>query len=92
MDGRMDGKGLCCTVKHEWIFFMERRIKFLLVWRTNSGGGRQVSSRSGRETGLGYARVASCRMLSFSPNCREAARLHTGECEVSARSRLENIT
>lgn len=42
--------------------------------------------------GRAQAGVASCRILSLSPNCREAAKLHTGECEGSAWSRLENIT
>lgn len=53
--------------------------------------GRRAAGRGGRQ-GWVHAGVASYRMPSLSLNCGAAAELHAGECEVSARSRLENIT
>lgn len=55
-------------------------MKLLLVWRTDSSRQAWV-----------HAKVACCRVLSTLLNCGVAAKLHTGEREVSAGSRLENV-
>lgn len=72
---------------------MKGRLSTLCLCREPTvakAGTWQVRER-GRQ-GWVHARVACCRMLSTSLNCGVAAKLHAGECEVSARSRLENLT
>lgn len=54
--------------------------------------GRDAAGQGGRQGWVHAAGVASCRILSFSLSHEEVTKLHTGECEVPARSRLENIT